>query len=94
MQVRYAASHVQHMQKLWRQMNVKLSEVLATLPLDRSADHRRDLARERDPQQLAALRDTQCHNDCHDRQGAGRTGVRSTVRLKTGYDLYQFITSK
>src|SRR5260370_41407531 len=31
MQIRYAASHVQHMQKALEQMNVKLTEVLADL---------------------------------------------------------------
>jgi transposase len=64
MQVRYAASHVQHMQKALEQMNVKLSEVLADITgLTGRRIIEAILQGERDPRKLAALRDIQCHND-------------------------------
>jgi transposase len=64
MQIRYAASHVQHMQKALEQMNVKLTEVLADIT---GVTGRRIIEAildgERDPRTLAALRDSHCHND-------------------------------
>jgi len=93
MQVRYAASHVQHMQKALEQMNVKLSEVLADIT---GLTGRRIIAAilqgERDPCNLAALRDIQCHND----QETIAKALEGTWRrehlfaLKQAYDLYQF----
>jgi transposase len=93
MQVRYAASHVQHMQKALEQMNVKLSEVLADIT---GLTGRRIIAAilqgERDPSKLAALRDIQCHND----QETIAKALEGTWRrehlfaLKQAYDLYQF----
>jgi transposase len=64
MQIRYAASHVQHMQKALELMNVKLTEVLSDIT---GVTGRRIieaiLEGERDPSNLAALRDNHCHND-------------------------------
>lgn len=64
MQIRYAASHVQHMQKALEQMNVKLTEVLADIT---GMTGRRIITAilqgERDPQNLAGLRDHNCKND-------------------------------
>ena len=63
MQVRYAASHVQHMQKALEQMNVKLTEVVSNITgvtgmsiIDAILDG------ERDPMKLAKLRDERCHH--------------------------------
>ena len=64
MLVRYAADHIQHMQKALEQMNVKLPEVVTDITgvtgmaIIRAIGHG-----ERDPQRLAALRDTRCKHD-------------------------------
>jgi transposase len=64
MQVRYAASHVQHMQKALEQMNVKLTEVLADITgLTGRRIIEAILKGERDPGKRAALRDAKCKND-------------------------------
>lgn len=93
MQVRYAASHVQHMQKALEQMNVKLSEVLADIT---GLTGRRIITAildgERDPRKLAALRDIQCHNDQETIAKAleGTWRAEHLFALKQAYDLYQF----
>ena len=93
MQVRYAASHVQHMQKALEQMNVKLSEVLADIT---GLTGRRIIAAilkgERDPRKLAALRDIQCHNDRETIAKAleGTWRPEHLFALKQAYDLYLF----
>jgi transposase len=64
MQIRYAASHVQHMQKALEQMNVKLTEVLADITgLTGRRIIEAILKGERDPGKRAALRDAKCKND-------------------------------
>jgi transposase len=93
MQVRYAASHVQHMQKALEQMNVKLSEVLADITgLTGRRIIEAILRGERDPLRLAALRDIQCHNDMATIAKAleGTWRVEHLFALKQAYDLYQF----
>jgi transposase len=61
MQVRYAASHVQHMQKALEQMNVKLTEVAADIMgLTGTRIIEAILQGERDAQQLASLREPTC----------------------------------
>ena len=63
MQVRYAASHVQHMQKALEQMNVKLAEVVADITgLTGMSIIDAILGGERDPIKLAELRDERCHH--------------------------------
>jgi transposase len=63
MQIRYAASHVQHMQKALEQMNVKLTEVVCDIAgLTGRRIITAILAGERDPRQLAGLRDPKCKN--------------------------------
>ena len=93
MQIRYAASHVQHMQKALEQMNVKLTEVLADIT---GLTGRRIIGAilegERDPRRLAALRNVQCHND----EEAIAKALEGTWRpehlfaLRQAYELYQF----
>jgi transposase len=62
MQVRYAACHVQHMQKAMEQMNVKLAEVVSDITgLTGMSIINAILAGERDPIKLAKLRDERCH---------------------------------
>ena len=61
MQVRYAAGHVQHMQKAMEQMNVKLTEVVADITgLTGMSIIEAILEGERDPIKLAKLRDKRC----------------------------------
>ena len=64
MQIRYAASHTQHMQKALEQLNVKLTEVVSDITgLTGQRIIAAILKGERDPQKLAALRDPKCKND-------------------------------
>jgi transposase len=93
MQIRYAASHTQHMQKALEQMNVKLTEVLADIT---GLTGRRIIAAivagERDPRKLAALRNVQCHND-EDTIAKALEGTwrpEHLFALQQAYDLYQF----
>jgi len=93
MHIRYAASHVQHMQKALEQMNVKLAEVLADITgLTGRRIIEAILQGERDPQQLAALRNVQCHNDqnaiAHALEGTWRP--EHLFALRQAYDLYRF----
>lgn len=93
MQVRYAASHVQHMQKALEQMNVKLSEVLADITgLTGRRIIEAILQGERNPRKLAAMRDIQCHNDLPTIAKAleGTWRLEHLFALKQAYDLYQF----
>ena len=93
MQIRYAASHVQHMQKALEQMNVKLTEVVADIT---GLTGRRIIAAilegERDPQKLAALRDPKCKNDAATIAKAleGTWRPEHLFALQQAYDLYQF----
>src|SRR5436190_6267488 len=63
MQIRYAASHTQHMQKALEQMNVKLTEVVSDIT---GMTGQRIIAAilqgERNPHDLALLRDPKCKN--------------------------------
>jgi transposase len=93
MLVRYAASHVQHMQKALEQMNVKLAEVVAdsTGVTGRSIIEA-ILQGERDPKVLAARRQTQCHNDAETiaRALEGTWRPEHLFALKQAYELYRF----
>jgi transposase len=61
MLIRYAAQHVQHMQKALEQMNVKLTEVVSDVSgLTGMAIIRAILAGERNPLELAKLRNENC----------------------------------
>jgi transposase len=93
MQVRYAASHVQHMQKALEQMNVKLTEVLADITgLTGRRIIEAILAGQRDAKVLAALR----HDRCKQSEEAIARALEGTWRpehlfaLQQAYDLYRF----
>ena len=93
MQVRYAASHVQHMQKAMEQMNVKLAEVVSDITgLTGLSIIKAILGGERDPVKLAKLRDERCH--CSEDQIAlalqGTWRPEHLFELRQAYDLYQF----
>ena len=93
MQVRYAASHVQHMQKAMEQMNVKLTEVVSSITgLTGMLIIKAILDGERDPVKLAKLRDERCHSSEDEialaLQGTWRP--EHLFELRQAYDLYQF----
>jgi transposase len=93
MQVRYAASHAQHMQKALEQMNVKLTEVLADITgLTGRLIIEAIIAGERDAKKLAALRNVQCHNDEDTIAKAleGTWRAEHLFELRQAYDLYRF----
>ena len=63
-QVRYASSHIQHMQKALTQMNVLLHNVVSDITgVTGIAIIKSIIAGERDPHKLAAMRDSRCKND-------------------------------
>jgi transposase len=93
MQVRYAASHVQHMQKAMEQMNVKLTEVVSDITgLTGMAIIGAILEGQRDPIQLARLR----HERCHHSEEQIALALEGTWRpehlfeLRQAHELYQF----
>lgn len=93
MQIRYAASHVQHMQKALEQMNVKLTQVLADITgLTGRRIIEAILEGERDPWNLAALRNVQCHNDEETIAKAleGTWRNEHLFALRQAYALYKF----
>ncbi|QDT03060.1 Transposase [Rubripirellula lacrimiformis] len=64
MLVKSSAQHIQHMQKAMEQMNLKLTEVISDiLGATGTAIIDAILAGERDPHQLAKLRNERCKND-------------------------------
>jgi transposase len=93
MQVRYAASHVQHMQKAMEQMNVKLTEVVNSITgVTGMLIIKAMLDGERDAAKLAALRDGRCHSSEDEialaLQGTWRP--EHLFELRQAYDLYHF----
>src|SRR5215831_2912353 len=93
MQIRYAASHAQHMQKALEQMNIKLTEVVSDIMgLTGRRIIAAILAGQRDPVQLAALRDPNCKNDVATIAKAleGTWRPEHLFALQQAYDLYQF----
>jgi transposase len=93
MQVRYAGSHVQHIQKALEQMNVKLTEVAADIMgMTGKRIIEAILQGERDPKKLAGLRDPSCKKT----EGEYAKALEGTWRpehlfeLKQAYALYQF----
>jgi transposase len=93
MQIRYAASHVQHMQKALEQMNVKLTEVVSDITgLTGRRIITAILAGQRDLRKLAALRDPKCKNDTLTIAKAleGTWRPEHLFALQQAYDLYEF----
>jgi transposase len=92
--VRYAASHVQHMQKALEQMNVKLTEVADNITgVTGTAIIKAIIQGERDPQKLAALRDGRCASS-QEEYAMALTGTwrsEHLFALKQAYELYAFI---
>src|SRR5262245_37963681 len=93
MQIRYAASHTQHMQKALEQMNVKLAEVVSDITgLTGQRIIAAILKGERGPVKLAALRNPKCKNDAATIAKAleGTWRPEHLFALRQAYDLYQF----
>jgi transposase len=93
MQVRYAAYHVQHMQKAMEQMNVKLTEVVSDITgLTGMSIIDAILKGERNPVRLAKLRDARCHSTEHEIALAleGTWRPEHLFELRQAHELYQF----
>ena len=93
MQVRYAASHVQHMQKAMEQMNVKLTQVVTDITgLTGMSIIAAILEGERDPIKLAQLRDQRCHHSADQiaRALEGTWRPEHLFELKQAHELYHF----
>ncbi len=93
MQVRYAACHVQHMQKALEQSNVKLTEVVSDITgVTGMSIIQAILAGERDPVKLAQLRDERCKQSEEQiaRALEGTWRPEHLFELRQAYDLYQF----
>jgi transposase len=93
MQVRYAASHTQHMQMALEQMNVKLTEVVSDITgLTGQRIIAAILAGERDRDRLAALRDPKCKSSVETIAKAleGTWRPEHLFALRQAYDLYRF----
>ena len=93
MQVRYAASHVQHIQKALEQMNVKLTEVAADIiGLTGTRILEAILQGQRDATQLARLRDPACQKTEQEYAQAlqGTWRPEHLFALKQAYALYRF----
>ena len=93
MLLRYAAGHVQHMQKALEQMNVKLPEVVSDITgLTGMSIIEAILQGERDPVKLAKLRDRRCHHSEDEialaLQGTWRP--EHLFELRQAYELHQF----
>ena len=93
MQVRYAASHAQHMQKAMEQMNVKLTEVVTDITgLTGMSIIEAILEGERDPIKLAKLRDKRCLHSEEEIALAleGTWRPEHLFELRQAHDLYHF----
>jgi transposase len=92
--VRYAASHVQHMQKALEQMNVKLTEVASDITgLTGRAIIEAIVQGERDPQKLADLRQPRCAKTREEYVQAltGHWRPEHLFALQQAYDLYGYL---
>jgi len=93
MQIRYAATHTQHLQKALEQMSVKLTEVVSDITgLTGQRIVAAILQGERDPHKLALLRDPQCKNGVATIAKAleGTWRPEHLFELRQAYDLYRF----
>lgn len=95
--VRYAAGHVQHVQKALEQMNVKLTEVSGDLMgVTGTRIIEAIVAGERDPRKLACLRDGRCRRTEEEYVKAleGHWRQEHLFELKQVYELYRFYHQK
>ena len=95
--VRYAASHIQHMQKALAQMNLQLANVVADITgATGMRIIRAVLDGERDPLVLARLRDRRCKNSEQTiaRSLNGNFRPEHLFSLKQAVELYEFYQSQ
>jgi transposase len=93
MLVSYAGQHIQHMQKALEQMNVKLTEVVSDITgVTGMAIIKAILAGERDPAQLATLRDPRCKESTTTiaRALLGTWREEHVLALRQAVALYEF----
>lgn len=91
--VRYAGSHIQHMQKALSQMNLQLANVVSDITgVTGMRIIKAVLAGERDPLVLARLRDPRCKNDASTiaRSLNGNLRPEHLFSLKQAVELYEF----
>lgn len=91
--IRYAGTHIQHMQKALDQMNIQLHHVISDITgVTGSRIIEAVLAGQRDPQQLAALRDGRCKHSEEEIAKAltGNWRPEHLFELKTAWELYCF----
>lgn len=96
-QVRYAASHVQHMQKALAQMNLQLTNVVADITGTTGMRIiKAILDGERAPQVLAGMRDCRCKNNEETiaRSLHGNFRPEHLFSLKQAVELYDFYQSQ
>lgn len=92
MLIRYAGSHIQHMQKALEQMNVKLAEVVSDITgVTGMAIIKAILGGSRDPQALAKLRNAKCKRSEADIARAlyGNWREEHLFTLKQAVELYE-----
>jgi transposase len=95
--IRYAARHIQHMQKALEQMNVKLTEALSDITGMTGLRIIRAILRGvHDPQKLAKLRDRRCHKDEGEIARAldGNWRAEHVAALQLAYELWQIYQKK
>jgi transposase len=93
MLIRYAAQHVQHLQKVLEEMNVKLTEVVSDIVGVTGMKIIKDIARgERDPQKLAKHRHESCKRTEAEIASAlyGNWRAELLFALKQALKLYEF----
>jgi transposase len=93
MHLRYAGSHTQHMQKALEQMNVKLTEAVADITGQTGLRIIEAILQgQREPGELAKLRDPKCKNDAAALARAleGTWRPEHLFELQQAYELYQF----
>jgi transposase len=93
MLIRYAAQHVQHMQKALEEMNVKLTEVVSDIVGQTGLKIIRDIVRgERDPRKLARHRHERCQATEAEIASAllGNWRKEHLFALTQGLQLYEF----
>jgi transposase len=91
----HRTAHIQHMQKALLQMNVQLTQVLSDITGETGlAILRRIVAGDRDPRELAELRDPRCEHSEDEIVKAltGNYRPEHVFALKQGLELYDFYT--
>lgn len=95
--IEHRAAHIQHMQKALQQMNVQLPLVVSDITgVTGQAIIRAIVAGQRDPQQLAALRDRRCQKSAQEIAQAltGNYRPEHLFALKQALALYDFYSEQ